>query len=796
MVGKNERLYAVIPPGLEDWVANRLVRAHIRILTALVLGHLLNAMVVSIAFLGRVPTISLLLGFAAIALVGVHRYWLGRKKRKRLSRSGAQAMVRHLEGNALALAVVASVSLMLLMPYGGPSHQLMLAVVGVSLIGAAGYTMRTLPRAAIGYIIVISTGLMVALLRTGTLAAAATCILIAASSVLFCRMALTAHKLFVIRIVRERERNSSIDTVRMLLNDFEDQGSDWLFEIDRERRILGASKHFSDQTGLAPENLNGRLFENLFQPGPDCAQLVDHMVNRRAFRGLALQLAQAEGKPPRWWSVSARPVAAGTGEGAFFRGVISDVSAEKQAEARVRHMAHYDALTGLPNRMMFNNALLRMVGDKVASQRLVLMLIDVDHFKAVNDTLGHPIGDQFLRAVSSRLIESVTKSGLGGEGHILARLGGDEFAVMMTGEDSADHAIRLAERLVAKMAEPFLVSGHQIMSGVSIGIAIAPFDGDTAETLQRNADLALYCAKDNGRGCWERFEHGMDVAVRERHAMERDLRNALVANEMRLYFQPLVDVSTGKQSGFEALIRWESAARGLVMPDQFIPLAEETGLIVPLGEWVIRAAMAEAARWPDPLTVAVNVSPAQMRSPGLLPTILNSLAETGLDPARFEVEITEGVLLHESEANMAILHRMRDLGIRVALDDFGTGYSSLNYLRTFPFDKIKIDRSFVNGLEDREDCRAIVSAVIGLANNLGMVTLAEGVEDDAQLEQLRREGCSMVQGYLFGKAMPAGHYTQPVTEELRATEDLPTPNPVAHIERKPVPDAGDARKVA
>ena len=411
--------------------------------------------------------------------------------------------------------------------------------------------------------------------------------------------------------------------------------------------------------------------------------------------------------------------------------MISDVSAEKQAEARVRHMAHYDALTGLPNRLMFNNALARMVADEAVAKRMVVMLIDVDHFKSVNDSLGHPIGDQYLRAVSSRLIECVTKSGLGGEGHIVARLGGDEFAVMMAGEDSADHAIRLAQKLVEKMTEPFLVSGHQIMSGVSIGLAIAPFDGDSAETLQRNADLALYCAKDSGRGCWERFEVGMDIAVRERHAMERDLREALAADEMRLFFQPLVDVATSKQSGFEALIRWQNAERGLVMPNEFIPLAEETGLIVPLGEWVIRTAMAEAARWSEPLTVAVNVSPVQMRSPNLLPTIIHALADTGLDPARFEVEITEGVLLHDSEANMAILHRMRDLGIKVALDDFGTGYSSLNYLRTFPFDKIKIDRSFVNDLEQREDCRAIVSAVIGLAHNLGMVTLAEGVEDAA-----------------------------------------------------------------
>lgn len=773
MVSKHERLFAVIPAGLEAWVANRLVSAHFRILNAFVLGHLLNALVLSIAFLGVVPVAYLASGCTLTAIACGHRFWLGQGERKKAARKAPAALIWHLELNTAALAAIAGASLVTLMPLGGPMHQLLLAIMGATLIAAAGYTMRTLPRAAIAYIAIISAALIFGLLRAGSLPALASCVLLSASSLLLCRMALTAHSLFVVRIVRERELNASIDTVKMLLNDFEDQGSDWLFEIDRFGRILGASRHFSDAMGLEPENLNGRPFESLFLGSPEREQLADHLSNRRAFRGLTLQLVPEEGKSARWWSVSARPTNGGARSAARFRGVISDVSTEKQAEARVRHMAHYDGLTGLPNRLLFNNALERMVADEVASQRLVVLLIDVDHFKSVNDSLGHPIGDQFLRAASSRLIESVTKSGLGGEGHLVARLGGDEFAVLMAGEDAADHAIRLAQRLVDKMSEPFLVGGHQIMSGVSIGLAIAPFDGNTAEALQRNADLALYCAKDSGRGCWERFDVSMDVAVRERHALEKDLRSALVNDELRLFFQPLVDVGTNLQSGFEALLRWENAERGTVMPNDFIPLAEETGLIVPIGEWVIRTAMAEAVRWSEPYTIAVNVSPVQMRSPNLLPTIINALADTGLDPARFEIEITEGVLLHESEANMAILHRIKDLGIKIALDDFGTGYSSLNYLRTFPFDKIKIDRSFVSDLECREDCRAIVSAVIGLANSLGMVTLAEGVEDDIQLDELRREGCSMVQGYLFGKAMPAGHYTGSQTKALPSPDDVP-----------------------
>jgi diguanylate cyclase (GGDEF)-like protein len=419
---------------------------------------------------------------------------------------------------------------------------------------------------------------------------------------------------------------------------------------------------------------------------------------------------------------------------------------------------------------MFTGALERMFALDGISHARVLMLINIDNFKIINDTLGHPVGDQFLRQTSERIVTSVKESGLGGEGLIVARLGGDEFALLCSGKDVVDHSTRLAEHLLETLSKQMTVNGHSLDSSVSIGIAIAPIDGNSGETLLRNASLAVAAAKANGRCCWERFELGMDVVVRERHLLERDLRAALGKHELRLFYQPLIEVDSGELTGYEALIRWENSERGMVMPDNFIPLAEETGLIVPIGEWVIRTAMAAAASWDEPRTVAVNVSPIQMRSPNLLPTIINALAETGLDPARFEIEITEGVLLNDSEANMAVLHKIRALGIRVALDDFGTGYSSLNYLRTFPFDKIKIDRSFVQDLESREDCRAIVSAVIGLARNLGMVTLAEGVEDAAQLEQLRGDGCSMVQGWYFGKAMPLEHYQPECGRSIAASQ--------------------------
>jgi diguanylate cyclase (GGDEF)-like protein len=755
MVSKRERMYADIPAGLEDWVANRLVSAHFRILNAFILGHLLNMAMIAMVFYGEVPPIPGLLWIACVSFACTHRYVIGERSRKKTERKAANQIIRALEINTVCLAGLVVTPIVLLFPNETSSlHRVFLAVVGTTLIGCAGYTMRTLPRAALAYIAIIGCGLIIALLKTGSFDALAVAVLLGATGILLGQMALVAHHLFVVRILKERDAHTSAETVRMLLNDYQDHGSDWLFELDLEGQMVSVSPRFAEALATLPEDLNGRSFINLFADTHERGQLRDHLAERRAFRGLALQL----GDSADWWSISGRPANGGATATVHFRGVISDISAEKQAEDRVRHMAHYDSLTGLPNRSMFIGAMQRAMTTSDAKTRGMLMLIDIDNFKNVNDVYGHPIGDAFLKEVGDRIAACAKDNHLGGEAHLVARLGGDEFAVLMGGEGIIDHGLRFVEKLVEALALPHVVHGHEIHSSASVGVAMAPDHGDSAHTLQNNADIALYVAKDNGRNRWEMFEPGMDVAVQQRHAIERDLRCALLNDELRLYFQPLVNVETGKHTGFEALIRWDHPTRGLVMPDDFISIAEETGLIVPIGEWVIRTAMAEAASWQDPHTIAVNLSPVQMRSANLLPTILNALGETGIDPSRFEIEITESVLLNNCEANIAILNRLHGLGIKIALDDFGTGYASLNYLRTFPFDKIKIDRSFVTDLESRKDCRAIVSAVINLANELGMCTLAEGVECEAQLAALRSQGCSMVQGWLFGKAMPAEHY--------------------------------------
>ena len=428
--------------------------------------------------------------------------------------------------------------------------------------------------------------------------------------------------------------------------------------------------------------------------------------------------------------------------------IFEDVTERRRNEARIAHMALHDALTSLPNRVKLGerlDAALANIGRGVTS---AVLCLDLDRFKSVNDTLGHPVGDMLLQLVAERLRACAR------EVDTVARLGGDEFAVVQAGAACAEDAARLAERILHTVGEPYDVAGHSIIVGVSIGIAMAPTDGTSPEQLLRNADTALGRAKIDGRGRFCFFEAEMDARLQARRAMELDLRRALAAEEFELFFQPLIDLKHDRVSGFEALLRWHHPVRGVVPPTEFIPVAEETGLIVPLGAWVLQRACAEAAGWADGLKVAVNLSPVQFRDPLLVTMVTDALTQSGLPSDRLELEITESVLLRDSDGNLAKLQALRALGVSISMDDFGTGYSSLSYLRSFPFDKIKIDRSFVSDLPGAES-GSIVRAVAGLGTSLGMVTTAEGVETAAQLVQLRIEGCTEAQGYFFSPPRPS-----------------------------------------
>ena len=429
----------------------------------------------------------------------------------------------------------------------------------------------------------------------------------------------------------------------------------------------------------------------------------------------------------------------------------SDVTARRQAEAHVAHMARHDALTDLPNRTLFGERLVEALADagETDPETIAVLCLDLDRFKSVNDTLGHAVGDALLRQVTRRLCEAVGD----GDGTV-ARLGGDEFALLLP-RVRPEVAGRLAKRLVEEVGRDYEIDGQRAHVGLSVGIALAPTDGRDPEQLLRAADMALYRAKEEGRGTFRFFEPGMNARMQARRELEFDLRQALADDQFELHYQPLVALATDRIVGFEALVRWAHPTRGLIAPAAFIPLAEEVGLIVPLGAWVLREACREAATWPGEVRVAVNLSPVQFSDPDLVATVVAALADAGLDSRRLELEITEGVLLQEGEATLSTLHRLKALGVRIAMDDFGTGYSSLSYLQRFPFDKIKIDRSFVADIVTRADAVAIVRAVTSLGASLGIETVAEGIETPEQLKRLRLEGCTQVQGYLISRPKPA-----------------------------------------
>lgn len=425
-----------------------------------------------------------------------------------------------------------------------------------------------------------------------------------------------------------------------------------------------------------------------------------------------------------------------------------DITDRLKAEAKIAYLADHDSLTDLPNRLLFHNRLAHALKHE-REEKLAILCLDIDRFKGVNDTLGHPVGDLLLKSVADRLRGCIRES------DTVARLGGDEFAIIQAGASQPTDATTLATRLIETITAPYDLNGHHVVVGMSIGIAIPPLDGTESHELLKNADLALYRAKADGRGVFRFFEAEMDARMQSRRVLELDLRTAVLMGQFELFYQPLVDVRSGKVSGFEALIRWHHPERGLVSPIDFIPLAEETGLIVPIGEWVLRQACKEAATWPADVSVAVNLSPVQFKSKNLLPTVVLALAASGLSASRLELEITESLLLQDSDNTLALLHQLRGLGIRISMDDFGTGYSSLGYLQKFPFDKIKIDRSFVHHMTERDDSLAIVRAVTAMGASLGMATTAEGVETAAQFDRLKAEGCTEVQGYLFSPPRPA-----------------------------------------
>jgi diguanylate cyclase (GGDEF)-like protein len=519
---------------------------------------------------------------------------------------------------------------------------------------------------------------------------------------------------------------------------------------DASARIIICNQPYLDMFGLSPDVARPgctmqRLIEHRKETGSfdgDVDEFCNAIIQKVSLGKATRQLTQAPGG--RAIEIINRPL-----KGGGWVATIEDITERTRAEERIAHLAHFDGLTDLPNRLLFRARLEQALEAVRPDEQLAVLYIDIDEFKSVNDALGHPIGDELLKGVADRL------RGCLAETDVAARLGGDEFAIIQMAIKDRAETTRLVDQIHSAIRQPFECAGHLITTDASVGIAFAPGDGIDLDQLLRNADLALYGAKGDGRRTYRFFEAGMDQRAKARRSLELELRQAISDGALEIHYQPVVNIEDGKISSCEALLRWRHPERGMVSPAEFIPIAEDSGLINQLGLWVLNAACAEAASWPDHVRVAVNVSPVQFRSQSLALSVAAALAACGLPASRLELEITEAVLIRDDEVALDTLHQLRKLGVRIALDDFGTGYSSLSYLQRFPFDKIKIDRSFIRDIAGPGASSSIVQAVVNIAAASDMMTTAEGVETEQQRNLLYILGCNEMQGFLFSPAIPA-----------------------------------------
>ncbi|WP_019517733.1 EAL domain-containing protein [Sphingomonas sp. Mn802worker] len=539
-----------------------------------------------------------------------------------------------------------------------------------------------------------------------------------------------------------------------LVNEFESHGSGWFWQTDRGGRLTYLSDKVAREVSAFGIKAKGETLTRVFRVDTALAEtertLTFHLSSRTSFSDYSVRPAPEEA-PERWWSISGRPLLDQFGRFQGFIGSGSDLTEKRRAEAEITRLALFDSLTGLANRQRMRLSLEQMLSPQQRTQGSnTLFLLDLDRFKAVNDTLGHQVGDELLKQVAGRLQKTVGDAGMVG------RLGGDEFKVILPREGNRERLAALADAIIAALSRPYYIDGATISIGCSIGVAIAPEHGDDPEALVRNADLALYAAKGDGRGVHRFYRDELLEGAQYRRQLEDDLRQALKQNQLHLAYQAVVSTKDERIVGYEALLRWSHPTRGFVSPAEFIPVAEECGMIEAIGEWVMRTACAEAATWPNHVRVAVNVSPIQFANPALPSLVTSALATSGLPPHRLELEITEGVFLNEDASSERMFAALKRIGVRLALDDFGTGYSSLGYLKKAPFDKIKVDQSFVRGaINESNRNAAIIKAIVTLADTLGMETTAEGVEQQDEIALIRELGCSHIQGYVYGKPAPA-----------------------------------------
>ncbi len=691
-----------------------------------------------------VLTMLVLVGFGV-------RSWF-RIKTGKSGRRNPEKAARHAIAGAGIVGATWAILPSLMLPAATPTIQVMVPVAMAAVILSAAVSYSPLPQAALMFLLPVIIGCLFGarLIDTPLLSNLLTIMLLTLIPIILTIVIRTGRSL-TMHVKREVDSRAQKNVISLLLREFEENSSDWLWEFCADGRIDRVSDRFSMATEMSKAELIDKDFIAFLRSLADGEEFdIDEIAaaisKRETFNGVELDLNL--GGREVVWRLTGKAVYDQNGNYSGYIGTASDVTAEKTAEKKINYLAHYDALTGLVNRARFTEMLGQCVSrlERYGTPFSVFYL-DLDRFKLINDSSGHLVGDKLLIEVAKRVRAEVRES------DIVARLGGDEFAILLPNLSDSSEASSLAQRLVSSIEKPFEIDTETLSIGLSLGIAIAPINGTRPDQLLRNADLALYRAKEEGRGMFRFFEAEMDSSARERRMLEVELRQALTDGEFVLYYQPLVAAEDGVPTGFEALLRWDHPIRGIVPPAEFIPIAEQSGLIREIGDWTIREACRAASTWPDEMTVAVNLSPKHFLLSDIEKVARDALAETELRPNRLELEITESLLIDRSEEVMDKLGKLKDLGVTIAMDDFGTGYSSLSYLLKFPFDKIKIDRSFVDALTTDPAARDILRSIVALGKTLKMNITAEGVENSEQASFLKDVACNHFQGFLFSKPM-------------------------------------------
>ncbi|MBU1288367.1 MAG: EAL domain-containing protein [Alphaproteobacteria bacterium] len=720
---------------------------------------------ICVAFMAaHAPSSALIMWAGVMALMGL----LGLRTSLRASRRATaprprsvQALWRPITESTLLGMAWAVCPLLFVPQLQGFDLALIICVCGGMMAGGA-YVLSTLPGAAVPFVVSLSFGLAMGILRSdGGVGRFTLLALLVCFTVVMLRTTFWNHRNYIAAWLQQeklkdqaKQLEKKQGVISLLLNEFEQAASDSLFELDEDHRVVRPSSVLAERTEFRTEQLIGQHVASFFDG--------TNVEGRPAFQALLAALevngeihnlrlpVRKKGEVTVWWRVSAKPIynEAGIFEG--YRGVASNVTEKYEAERQIYKLAHFDSLTGVPKRERMLKALEEAVNAPHGEAKpFAVHALDLDRFKTINDVYGHSVGDAYLKATAARLQEII------GPNNIVARFGGDEFVILQNDITGRGEAMALAVTIQQALAEPVNVDGSNAQSSVSIGIAVFPEHAGTPAELLKFADLALLASKGAGRDTACFFDTDLNDDVSERVAMEDDLRHALAQNQFRLNFQRIISARTGELRAMETLIRWTHPERGEVGPDTFVPILEQAGMITTVGDWIIREALREAATWDDSIRVSINLSPLQVRNRSLITTVTHALAQSGVNPKRVDFEITETALFDDAEESLSALHALHRLGVTISLDDFGTGFSSLSLLRIFPFDKIKIDKSFVQQMESSEECLAIVRSVVGLARSLGMRTTAEGVETETLADMLRAEGCAELQGYHFSRPMAA-----------------------------------------